>query len=612
MNALHLARACFVAGVCLVLAGCPSLTSQSVPPSVDRAEQLVKSGDRAGAARVFEQLATETSGSDQNAFLLRAAREWFAAGRADDGDRVLARLPATLPSQQALERQLLRSEGLLARNRGEDAWRAIESQAAPTNAPEAARYFQQRGRVALATDRFVEAVRAQISRERFLAGGDRTASRTELLAGLRAASERGTRIDVPANADALVRGWLEAGPIAAENARNAALGAARIAGFRARFPNHPALEPLAQEPTIGTPTGSGLPAAAHVALLLPTSGRAAGAGTQIRDGFLTAYYAAAANNRPRVRVYDTSSTPIANVIAEAQAAGAEFIVGPLTREEVVAVADLVGERPPILALNFLPAEKPAPDRFYQFALSPEDEARAVARRLVADGRRRGVVLAPGNDWGSRVATAFGDELRAAGGQVIGQSSFDAGANDFGASIMQVMRTSDSRARYKRIEGIVGQKLEFEPRRRPDIQFIFAPAQAATARLLRPQLKFHLAGEIPTYTLADAYEPGPANAEMDGLLFPDMPWMLGTGSVTQQVRGALSAAYGESGGRRGRLFAFGYDAYSIFANLAQAGTLDQLGLTGRLTLDAERRVKRELDWAQIRGSAARVLDGGGSD
>jgi hypothetical protein len=41
-------------------------------------------------------------------------------------------------------------------------------------------------------------------------------------------------------------------------------------------------------------------------------------------------------------------------VAQATAAGAEFIVGPLTREEVVAAADLLTTRPPLLALNFLP------------------------------------------------------------------------------------------------------------------------------------------------------------------------------------------------------------------------------------------------------------------
>jgi outer membrane PBP1 activator LpoA protein len=69
-------------------------------------------------------------------------------------------------------------------------------------------------------------------------------------------------------------------------------------------------------------------------------------------------------------------------------------------------------RPPLLALNFLPTDRPAPERFYQFALSPEDDARAVARYIGASGRRHGVVIVPEGDWGTRVAAAFDEELRA--------------------------------------------------------------------------------------------------------------------------------------------------------------------------------------------------------
>ena len=86
--------------------------------------------------------------------------------------------------------------------------------------------------------------------------------------------------------------------------------------------------------------------------------------------------------------------------------------------------------------------------------------------------------------------------------MLGQSTFNTADRDYGASIMQVLRTDNSRARQQRVQATIGQKLEFEPRRRADIQFIFAPSNLPTpARLLRPQLRFHLAGDIPTYTLA---------------------------------------------------------------------------------------------------------------
>ena len=226
----------------------------------------------------------------------------------------------------------------------------------------------------------------------------------------------------------------------------------------------------------------------------------------------------------------------------------------------------------------------------------------MARYISASGRRRGVVLTPEGDWGTRVAAAFDEELRAAGGYVLGQASYATGTrNDFAPSITQVLRTDDSSVRHQRIQSTIGQKLELEPRRRPDIQFIFAPTSLpSTARLLRPQLRFHLAGDIPTYTLGDAYEPHPtANQEIDGMMFPDMPWMLSVESRPTEVREAARAAFGESTARRGRLFAFGYDALRIADALRRGGNIEPRGLTGTLSLDAQGRVRRDLDWVRIK-------------
>src|SRR5262249_3332898 len=119
-------------------------------------------------------------------------------------------------------------------------------------------------------------------------------------------------------------------------------------------------------------------AQAHVALLLPLTGRAAGAALSVREGFMSAYYQLAAQERPRRRVYDPGTMSVAEALTQARAGGAEFIVGPLTREEVTAAAEYPGAHAPLLALNFLPTEKGAPLDFYQFALSPEEEARLAA------------------------------------------------------------------------------------------------------------------------------------------------------------------------------------------------------------------------------------------
>jgi len=349
--------------------------------------------------------------------------------------------------------------------------------------------------------------------------------------------------------------------------------------------------------------------AGEVALLMPTSGRLASAGNSVLDGFITAYYQTPAAARLQIRIYDSAALGAAAAVAQATRDGAQLIVGPLSREEVTAAASLVGVRAPILALNFLPADHPVPQAFYQFALSPEDEARQAARRVLADGHHNGVALVPAGDWGTRVLAAFSQELQAGGGSLLAQASFDTVQTDYSPEIMQVLRISDSRARAKRLESVVGVKLEYDPRLRGDIEFIFAASQANTARLLRPQLRYHFAGNIPTYATSDSFEPSPsANQDLEGLLFPDMPWMLG-GDLSDSVRDAARKAWPTGGPNLGRLYAFGFDAYLLAAALrgtADPTHLDIQGLTGRLTLDAERRVHRELVWGSVHNGQPRAL------
>jgi hypothetical protein len=605
----HLLGLCAVLLMAALLAGCPSQPRVGTS-NADRAEEATRNGNHAGAAALYERLADQSTGTDSIEFRLRAARAWLAAGRPADADRVLAAIGGGATQQQALEQRLLRIQSTAAQGRGDEAWREISAMPAPAAMASAARYYETRQQVAIATGHLVDGIRAAQSRERALPPGDARAVRSELLGQLRAAGERGVSLAPPPGSDTTLRGWLEAAAVAADNARNPTLGATRLAAFRNRYPSHPALAALAGEPTVGVETHeAALAAAPHLALILPLSGRTAAPAAQIRDGFMTAWYQMPANARPRLRVYDSGTAPIADTVSQATAAGAEFIVGPLTREEVLAAADLLTTRPPLLALNFLPADRPAPERFFQYALSPEDDARAVARYIGASGRRNGVVIVPEGDWGSRVAAAFDEELRAAGGYVLGQATYNAAEKDYGAAIMQVLRTDDSRARQQRIQAAIGQKLEFEPRRRADIQFIFMPTQPPlVARLLRPQLRFHLAGDIPTYTLGDAYEPHPtANQEIDGVMFPEMPWMLGEGPLSAEVRAAAVQAYGESGARRGRLFAFGYDALRIAAALQRGQAIPAQGLTGTLSMDAQGRVRRGLEWVRIKGGAPTPLE-----
>jgi outer membrane PBP1 activator LpoA protein len=496
------------------LAGCPSLSERAeLPPSIDRAQALESSGDTAGAARVYEQLAAQNSGTDRTGLLLRAAHDYLAAQRTDDAARVLGQAQGPFSAAQTTEHTLLTAEVMLSRGQPQETLRLLNAIPVPTAADQAARY---------------QALRA--------------------------------------SASALVAGRREGG-----------------------------------KPT----------AVPHIALLLPVTGRAVAAAISVRDGFMTAYYQLPPAERPRLQIYDTGSQSVADALTQATAAGADFIVGPLTREEVAAAADFPGLHLPVLALNFLPPDRPPPAQFYQYALSPEDEARLVARRVLEDHHRRGVAVVPAGDWGTRVLAAFRQELQAGGGDLLASAQIDTARTDYSPAITEVLRQSDSTARFHRLESILGTKLQFEPRRRNDVEFIFAPAPANLERLLRPQLRFHYAGDIPTYATSDAFEPDVrANEDLEGLMFPDMPWMLG-GDLADAVHAATREAWPSGGPYRGRLFAFGFDALRLVQALRHAGvsgTISVAGLTGRLSLDGQRHVRRELGWAQLHDGELRLLPG----
>jgi outer membrane PBP1 activator LpoA protein len=471
-------------------------------------------------------------------------------------------------------------------------------------------------RIALAVARPIDGVQAEMAAEAFTSTpAERTQLRTRLLAALRDARAHGVKLEAAASQDPIVRGWLELGAIATDTQAASLNGESEAASWRAKYPNHPALEVLAQ--ALPTPLVAAAPGGS-IALLLPLTGPASGQAATVRDGFLSAYYQLPAATRPALQLYDTGAVTPAEAVSQARAAGSSFIVGPLIREDVAAVAALGSQPVPVLALNFLPADRAAPSGLYQFALSPEDEAQQVARRILADGHHRGVALVPRGDWGSRVIDAFTRELTAAGGSLISQTVYDPAELDYSYELKTILRIEDSEARHARLQNVLGAKLNFEPRHRGDIEFVFiVPESATNARLIEPQLKFFYAGDIPSYSLSNAYEADStdANRDIDGLMYPDMPWMISDDAALDSIRTAVEQAWGNGVAWRSRLFAFGYDACQLMLGISgghqKLADLQVAGLSGQLHIDAKGRVQRDLIWVQVRdGEPKRLVIGAG--
>ncbi|MCC7462022.1 MAG: penicillin-binding protein activator [Gammaproteobacteria bacterium] len=584
-----------------LLGGCTLGPPLQVTPGGERAAAVARRGDHAEAARLYEQAAAGRAGAEQAALQLAAAAEWLAVKRGPEAARVLAAISAPLDAGQTQRRRMLEAEAAYVSGRASDAWQAITAIAEPTTADTARRYLELRRHIALATARPVDAVLAEVAAERFVAGEDRSRLRRTLLAELKGARERGVKLEPRATQDPTVRGWLELGALASRAAASPVTRAAEAVEWRARYPGHPATELLGE--ALAAPIA---PAGAtrRVALLLPLTGHAAAAAATLRDGFQTAIMLLSPELRPEVSTYDTGTLTVPEAIDQARAAGADIIIGPLTREEVTLAADVGARGVPLLALNFLGTDRSAPAGMYQFALSPEDEARAVAAHLLATGQRRGVAMAPIGDWGNRVLTAFQQQFIGGGGTLLAQTSYDTATHDYGSSIRTLFGTSASQARRERLQSITGARYEFEPRPRADIEFVFAAGQSTSLRLLRPQLRFYYAGNIGIYSTSDAYSPdaGESNQDLEGIVYPDMPWMLPGDASVAEARALIDAHAGPAGAPRSRLYAFGYDALQLALALRASGgdptRVNVSGLTGRLTLDPEGRVQRELSWVRI--------------
>jgi uncharacterized protein len=590
----------------LIAAACSLIRpEETAPDSQEQAARLVHEGKHAEAAQTYAQLAAQAPDEHDN-YAMLSAEQWLAANNIAAAKQAFATVSADARSKLPTARALVAAEIAFAENDGARAIHELDQIAVPTAADQAQNYWWIRGRSSFLTGHPVEGTRALVEREHYLTDtAALRANRDELLASVRAASERGQSLKPPPKTDAVVAGWLDLGALSVEIARNPLHASADLANWQRAYPEHPADDVVLGAAHAQIPAAAQFPN--QIALLLPLSGRAETIGVAVRDGFIAAYLEQDAASRPRLKIYDVAAQSVAAAYNQAVADGAAFVVGPLTKEDVAAVAPLSNGGTPVLALNFLGPAIAPPKNFYQFALLPEDEARSVARRVVADGRLNGVTIVPTGEWGARVAAAFADELKSLGGSVVDSQRYDPSQVDFADTIKTVMQVRPAKLDHKLEKG----EKPDPPTHRSDAAFIFvASSSPGPARLILPQLRFHYSGDVPVYSTSDSFAPDPtANTELDGLFFPDMPWMVSNDAVTTQIRDSVRAAWPASTARRDRLYAFGFDAYRLVPSLrgnppTQAGEI--AGVTGKLHVDAGNHVRRDLDWAQIRSGLPNAL------
>lgn len=348
-----------------------------------------------------------------------------------------------------------------------------------------------------------------------------------------------------------------------------------------------------------------------IALLLPLSGENLEAARALREGFQASYYESQSlGPKPTIRIYDTTHTEdIQNIYERAIKDGADFVVGPLTKEEVYRLSALPAYRlkTPVLALNSHSDIRIPPRHFVQFSLSPEEEAMQLAEQAWRKGFRTASIIVPDNRWGKRIADTFVRHWQQQGGR-IQRTVYANPERDQAEAVRRLLNIDDELLKNIKTKSAIAKKEDFVARR-PNLDVIIMAAPPLQARQLKPLLDFYYAEEVPVYATSSIYS-GYINPKRDkdlnGVVFCDMPWLIEP-EKHPFVKELLEKQGLNKGDQYNRLFAMGVDSYYLAMHFKQLRSGEMYtGATGNLFLDNQQQLHRRLAWSVMKNGVPTPL------
>ncbi|WP_295623293.1 penicillin-binding protein activator [uncultured Nitrosomonas sp.] len=318
----------------------------------------------------------------------------------------------------------------------------------------------------------------------------------------------------------------------------------------------------------------------HIALLLPLESASFGeAANMVKEGFV----AATQRGEPLpaiIRLYSTTDDPLDILIAYHQAlsAGAIFIVGPLTRDGVSAVASSHFSNVPTLALNTADSNTNLPPKLYFFGLQMESEANQLAELALSSGRSHAIIIGDDSPLSRRLQNAF--TLR-------WQSEIDKTTESFlyadNPTVLQQFRNLTAGSNH----------------------LVFLALDLEKSRLLRS----YLDPEVPVYATSQIFSGTDnflLNNDLNDIQFLDMPWLLQPDHPAVMAYRHVSTAKSIE---MERLYALGIDAFRLLVNLMLPQPVDVIsidGVTGQIRFQLPNQFVRELVAAQFKNGKIQLI------
>lgn len=435
-----------------------------------------------------------------------------------------------------------------------------------------------------------------------------------------------------------------------------------IAEWQQRFADHPLSSQLPQELVLAMQQPAVV--MDKVAVLLPLSGRLSQQGIAIKEGVLAAYfdYLKSATTQPHLQFIDTATHSVTQLVE--MTSDNDLVIGPLLKETLTDYLALAPEKLNVIGLNqvdFAPSSaldaiddaevtesfqstdtddnsgdnqannviaaqvnsqaidsptdvtptqpEVVPGERVYFALSPEDEAVQLAQIVHRRGAEYPVVISHQNGATRRMADTFmqtWQQLEGINARAPGVATFSDNES-MRTSLTSLLDVAQSKSRINQIEYLSSEQIQSIPRNRRDVDSIVLFATPEQTELLNPIIESSLSPFndkiVPVYASSRSYSLNLSNnslRDLRNMTFTDMPWMLPE-HPWQQLDQQVTRIWPDRDDTLRRLFALGYDAFSLAPVITNLKALPQVsikGMTGRLSIDATGTVHRALPMGQI--------------
>ncbi len=587
----------------LVLSSCATRQAPAPvkEPAAENPQQSFDRGNYADAARLWQSSAVSASTDEADVLRISAADAWLLADEPERAESLLRWInKQELPPAQRARLELVQAELALRAGHYPEAAKLLRSAQADLPAGSLARFNDLQAQVTAAVE-----VDSSLDLSQIHDMADRMSAYDPVaaLALLRAMQPIPSRelralADRP-RADPDLDPWLDLVLVIRQNLIDANQLEPAVMAWKARNANHY----LAAEDALDLWLNyrQDFQGPAKVAVLLPSSGRLQAAAEALRDGMVSAFL----DNPGTSQIFfiDSGSEPesIPGAYFEARDLGADYIIGPLQTEAISALLQLSDLRTPVLALNDIAEGFSAllglGNQINGISLSQDAEVRATAMAMAEAGFSRAMVIAPESEWGERVVTVFSEQFLQDDRQIVVSGRFLEYENDHSAVLERLLQLDQSKSRKQQLENTLQLQLDYEPVRRDDVDVIFLAANTIQGRLIRPQLRFHNAGDIPVFASARIFSGLPDRArdqDLNGVRFPAAPLQISYAGMRN-----MPEMPSLKGGGFTPLFALGRDAWNILPWLELMRSDEDFhfpGQSGSYSAGPLATLQREPGWA----------------